>query len=336
MVALRGWPLDLAELAVAARRSEPDADGLTGALAAGDVIRSYAFRGGSYVFTPEIGAVLLSVHTAGRSWEKERFQRQAGFELADWEPFRVAMREILETGPKTRPEIAEELAGRPELRHLADAAAGAGADTLYKPLHWWGDICFGPERDGQATFRQLDGDAAWPGLPDVDDAGRAAIELYLGAYGPATDANLHYWLAEGLGAPRRRVRQWLADLDDRVTEVAVGDVAAYVRTTDLDAIATTEPTDELQLLPGFDPWILGPGTADTRILAAQRRSLGTRGANLVIRGGVVSGVWRRQRDEVMVSWFDEAGPAPEADLEAATAQLGRGEPLTVVVQRTSV
>lgn len=313
--------MDLAELAVAVRRSAPTPGELTAALSAGDVIRSYAFRGGSYVFTPEVGAVLLSVHTAPRSWEKERFQRQAGFELADWEPFRAAMQEILEPEPLTRREIADRLADIPALRGLADAATGSGADALYKPLHWWGDICFGPERDGQATFRRLRDDPAWPGLPDLDDAGRAAIELYLGAYGPATVANLHYWLAEGLAAPRRRVMQWLNELGDDVSEVTVGDITGYVCTKDLDDIAAAEPSEQVRLLPGFDPWLLGPGTADTRLLAAQRRSVGTRGANLVLRGGVVSGVWRRRRDEVTVSWFDEAGLVPRDELETEARRV---------------
>lgn len=337
VVALRGWPAGLAELAVAVRRSGSESGELTTALAAGDVIRSYAFRGGSYVFTPAIGAVLLSVHTAGRSWEKERFQRQAGFTLADWDPLRAAMREILAAGPQTRRQIADALAATPRLRKLAPAAAGAGADTLYKPLHWWGDICFGPDRDGDATFRALGGDPSWPGLPDADDAGRMAIEFYLGAYGPVTDANLHYWLAEGLGAPRRRVLQWLADLGDRVTTVVVGGDPAYVRTVDLDELVAAEPTDQLRLLPGFDPWLMGPGTADTRLLAAQRRSVGTRGANVVIQGGVVSGVWRSRNDEVTVSWFEEAGPMPKADLAAEVQHLAdlQGTSLTLIAKTST-
>src|SRR5699024_5023336 len=125
----------------------------------------------------------------------------------------------------------------PSLAHLATGATGAGADSLYKPLHWWGDICFGPTRDGQATFRLLADDPQWPGLPDVDDAGRQAIRLYLTAYGPATIGNLSYWLSEGLSVPRRRLQGWLADLGDELCTVTIDDGAeAYLLATDRDEL----------------------------------------------------------------------------------------------------
>lgn len=53
--------------------------------------------------------------------------------------------------------------------------------------------------------------------------------------------------------------------------------------------------------PNSIPWVLGPGTADTRLLASTRRTLATKGANLVIRGGVVSGTWRVHGDGLEVS-----------------------------------
>src|SRR5690606_32128716 len=61
------------------------------------------------------------------------------------------------------------------LRHLVPAAAtGAGSDALYKPLHWWGDLAFGPDRDGISTFRLLSPEPL-PATPDVDEAGRRAV-----------------------------------------------------------------------------------------------------------------------------------------------------------------
>lgn len=57
VVALRGWPANLADLAINVRQGEPEPGALERALEAGEVIRSYAFRGGSYVFAPEIGSV---------------------------------------------------------------------------------------------------------------------------------------------------------------------------------------------------------------------------------------------------------------------------------------
>lgn len=242
VVALRGWPADLADMMICIRQERPEPGALERALADGDVIRSYAFRGGSYVFTPPVAAVLLSVRTSTRIWEKSRYQQQGGFAIDDWEPLRETVRDLLADGPKSRAEIGARLKAVPALEHLAGAATGTGADSLYKPLHWWGDICFGPMRDGQATFRLLRGDPHWPGLPDADEAGRSAIRLYLASYGPVTVENLVYWLTAGLGVPRRRVLGWLADLAGEVTQVSVDGVEAWILAADLDDIEASEPS----------------------------------------------------------------------------------------------
>lgn len=322
-VAIRGWPAEGAALAIAVRLAIAKADpfALDRALDAGEIVRSYAFRGGSYLFTPEHASMLLSVRTATRIWEKPRWQRQGDFLLDDWEPFRHAIREVLADGPKTRDEIGAHLTTIPALRHLAVGATGTGSDSLYKPLHWWGDICFGPYRDGHATFRLLAGDPRWPGLPDVDTAGRQAIACYLGAYGPATMENLLYWLTEGLGVPRRRLARWLADLGDEVSIIRTESGESYVLTADLKELATATPSESVHLLPGFDPWVLNPGTADTRIVPSTRRALATRGANLVMRGGEMTGTWRIRGQTLDIAWFSDAGKPPATAIDVAIQRL---------------
>ncbi len=349
VVAVRGWPAETAELAVAMRQAEPRAGTVQRALDDGELVRSYAFRGGSYVFTHETASVLLAARTATRIWETDRWQRQGGFAIDDWAPLRDAVRDALRTGPRTRAEVGAHLARIPALRHLASAATeGSGSDALYKPLHWWGDICFGPERDGQSTFRRLDDDPRWPGLPDVDEAGRRACLLHLEAYGPATSANLGYWLTEGLGVPRRRLEGWLRDLGDAVATVEVDGEAMLMAAADVAELeaaghdhtgheatgheATARP-DAVVLLPAYDPWVLGPGTADTRIVPAARRSLVSNGANLVVSGGVVAGIWRARGTTLAVSWFAEAGAPPTAALEEQAARVAafRGESLSLSI-----
>lgn len=334
VVALRGWPAELAELACAVRQEQPAPGTLQRALDDGELIRSYAFRGGSYVFSHGIAAALLACRGTTRVWETRRFQQQAGFTLTDWQPLRDAMQDILAAGPANRQEISDRLTHVATLRHLADAALGAGSDSLYKPLHWWGDICFGPTQDGRSTFRLLEGDPRWPGLPALEEAGPRAVELYLGSYGPATLANLEYWLTEGLSVPRRQLTAWISRLGHAVTSVSVDGTEAYALTRDLPQLAAAEPSEAVRLLPGFDPWIFGPGTADSRLLPVDHRALATRGAHLVIRGGVVSGTWRIRGDQLWVSWFGESGPAPGAELERETARIGRirGRLLTLALE----
>lgn len=333
VVAVRAWPADLAEQAVAVRRAEPERGAVARALADGELVCVYAFRGGAYVMAHDDAAAVLTARTATRVWESARYQRQGGFAVDDWAPVRDAVLTALADGPRTRHEIADHLARVPALRHLAEAAAsGAGADSLYKPLHWWGDICFGPPRDGRTTFRVLRGDARWPGPPDLDTAGRHALVRYLTAYAPATLDNVLSWLADGLSVPRRRVLAWLDDVGE-VTTVRAGDVDAYVLTADADGLGTAEPSDAVRLVPGFDPWVLGPGTADARVVPPVRRALASKGSNLVVRGGVVAGTWRVTGDVVAVSWFREAGRAPTAALADEVARLAdlRGDALGLEV-----
>ncbi|MGC4191749.1 MAG: crosslink repair DNA glycosylase YcaQ family protein [Thermomicrobiales bacterium] len=184
-----------------------------------------------------------------------------------------------------------------------------------------GDICFGPSRDGAATFRALAGDPLWPSLPDVDTAGRRAIALYLGSYGPATAENLGSWINDGLGVPRRRLLGWLAGLGETVSTVLVDGAPAYAMTPDLDQLAATESSNLVRLLPGFDPWVLGPGTADARIVDPHRRALVTRGANLVLWCGVVSGTWRVRGPVLTIVWFSERGSPPIAALEDEVVRI---------------
>ncbi|WP_091413564.1 DNA glycosylase AlkZ-like family protein [Friedmanniella luteola] len=182
----------------------------------------------------------------------------------------------------------------------------------------------GPQRDGQSTFRLLRDDPAWPGLLDVEDAGRELVTRYLGSYGPATSANLHYWFTDGLGAPRRRLDSWLSDVADHVTvdgDGGGGGEEWYVLNADLEALHAAELSVTVRLLPPFDPWILGPGTADPRLIAPARRALFSQGANPVIVGGAVAGTWRLRARMVEVSCFHEAGALPEGSFDAELQRL---------------
>lgn len=334
VVTLRSWPADQAELAIAVRLAKPALGGLEAALASGALIRSYALRGGSYVFTHDIAALFLAVRTTTRIWETRRWQQQGSFAIDDWQPVRHAIREALASGPKTREELQAHIQRIPALKHLAKGATGAGGDSFYKPMHWWGDICFGPYRDGQPTFRLLAGDPRWPGLPEVDEAGPRAIALYLGAYGPATIENLTYWFVEGLGVPRQRLLAWLADLGSEIEEVTLDTKPAYVLAASLKGLRAAKANDAIGLLPGYDPWIMGPGTADAWMIAPARRALATRGGNLVTQGGVVAGTWRIRKADLTVTWFKEGGAPPAATLQAQAERIGHivGRELNLVTE----
>jgi hypothetical protein len=112
---------------------------------------------------------------------------------------------------------------------------------------------------------------------------------------------VHYWLGEGRGAGRKRIRSWIADFGDRLAAVDVDGESAYVLREDLDDLAATPATTAVRLLPGYDQWVLGPGTADAHVVPPARRNLVSRRANIVIVGGVVSGTWSLTGDHVVTA-----------------------------------
>jgi len=307
------------ELAVRMRRQRSRPGDVAKALADGRIIKTFAFRGATHLMTPADGGAYLALRAASRMWELPSWQSHYGLTPADWTPLRETVREALAAGPLTRDELGAAVTARPKFRHLAFAFAD-GAGTLLKPLAWQGEMSFGPPRDGRATFQRLDTNPRWAGIPDLDDAGTRAVEHYFRVYGPATPDRLHYWLGEGLGAGRKRITGWITGLGDRLATVDVDGQSAHVLREDLDELSATPPSTAVRLLPAYDQWVLGPGTADAHVVPPAERTPISRGANLVIAGGVVSGTWSLHGDEVAVTWFGEPGdPARDSLAE----QVGR-------------
>jgi hypothetical protein len=203
--------------------------------------------------------------------------------------------------------------------HLGFAFTGDNW-TLLKPLAWQGVMSMGIG-SGRTTFQRLDANPRWKGLPDLDEAGTAAVAHYLSAYGPATSTNLGYWLGAGLGAARRRVGGWLTHLGDRVTEIDVEGTRAFVLTEHVDEISKMPLAPTLRLLPGIDQWVMGPGTADAHVVPAAQRAAMSRGANMVIVSGVVAGTWALKQDLLSINWFKPHQAPPEGALTDEISRL---------------
>jgi hypothetical protein len=313
-----------AELAVRVRQQHSRPGDVRRALAAGDLIKTWAMRGTLHLLTPEDAGAYLSLLASGRSWELPSWQRYFGMTSRHWEILRPAVREILDGNVLTREGLIAGVTARPGLEHVGEALA-SGWGTLLKPLAFQGDLVFGPSRGNRVTFTRPDrASPRWGGVPDPDEAAPRAILAYLGTYGPATTAGFRNWLARGrIGA--RPLRAWFADLGDRLAEVDLEGQRAYVRTEDLDDLLSTHPTESVRLLPGFDQWVLGPGTDDGQVLAAARRSAVSRQsgwiAPIVVTGGRVTGTWELDGDRLAIAWFSEAGRPPRRFLAAEAERL---------------
>jgi Winged helix DNA-binding domain len=313
-----------AELAVRVRRQRSRSGEVSRALSQGRLIKTWAMRGALHLLTPEEAGAFLSLMATGRSWERPSWQRYFGVTTKQLETLRHAVREALDGRRLTREELVAAVVQRRGLKHVGEALL-SGWGTLLKPLAWQGELCHGPSQGNRVTFmRPADASSRWAGVPDPDQAAPVAIAAYLGAHGPATIDAFGNWLAGGWFG-KRQLRTWFEALEDRLAEVDVEGERAHVLAEDLDELGSTAPTNAVRLLPGFDQYVLGPGTADARVVPTARRSAVSRQAGwispVVISGGVVCGTWERDGDRVGVAWFSEAGRAPRKGLEAEVRRL---------------
>lgn len=313
-----------AELAVRVRRVASRPGEIGRALSEGRLIKTWAMRGTLHLLTPEEGGAFLSLMAAGRSWERPSWQRHFGLTPALLDVLRGAVREALGDGVLTRDELVTAVVAQRGLDHLGDALR-SGWGSVLKPLAWHGDLCFGRSRGGRVTFMRPEvASSRWAGLLDPEQAAPRAIVAYFGAYGPATIENFRGWLSRGrIGAVQ--LRRWFSALGDRLVEVRMDGMRAYVLAEHVDELATTRPTRALRLLPGFDQYVLGPGTEDGRVIPVARRSAVSRQsgwiAPIVVAGGVVCGTWELEGSELRVAWFSEAGRPPRNALVAEAARL---------------
>jgi DNA glycosylase AlkZ-like len=325
-----------AELAVRVRSAAVEAGDVGAALADGRLVKTWAMRGTLHLFRPQDAGTYLALMSSVRSWERPIWQRRFGLNPDQVETLRVQVRAALASGPLTREELIERVTAHDRLDHIGDVLR-SGWGTVLKPLAWHGDIVYGPSRGTRVTF-QLPAQASrrWTGLPEPEVALPVAIRSYLSAYGPATPSAFSGWLSRGL-LSMKSLKAAFAAPETGLLEVEVDGGRAWIRAEDVDELLASAPTDALRLLPGFDQWVLGPGTDDTRVIPVGRRTAVSRTAGwiapIVVVGGVVSGTWELNDDQVVVDWFTELGRPPKPQLAAEAERLAAlvGRPLTLRV-----
>jgi hypothetical protein len=322
-----------ADLAVRVRRRASRPDEVAGALAQGRLVKTWAMRGTLHLLAPENGALFLSIMAAERAWAS--WGRYFGKSEAQMDALWRTACDLLRGEPLTRAELADAIAARRTVA-FAEPAFRSSYGEIMRPLAWRGELCFGPSRDGRITFtspaRATD---RWPGLVDADEAAPAVIDAYLAAYGPATVDGLARWLRGAV--EKRRLKSWFADATGRLAEVTVDGRPGYVRARDSRELVSTQPTETVRLVPGFDQYVLGAGTEDEHVVPAARRAAVSRQSGwispVVLAGGKICGTWELKRDEVRVAWFTEAGRPPRSALDGEVARLAdlTGRPLRLAV-----
>ncbi len=319
VVAVPTWPAD-PELAVGRRLAGPRPGVVEAGLAEGTLVRTWSFRGAVHLMATDTAPTYLVLRCAARQWELPSWRRHYGLEPGDWPALRGTVRAALAGGPRTPAALATHLARKAQFRQVAPFIDRRDA-TFLKPFAWQGDLVLGRGPGGQLLLCAPP--SSWGEWPALEDAGRDAVRAYLDAYGPATAGHLQRWLGEGLGAGRRRIQRWIDELSTELTEVDIEGAAYLHLGRQVDALADTAAGEAgtLALLPAYDPWTSGPGTADPWLIAPERRPVATAGAHLVVRGGRACGTWKTSPGRLAVRWFPEAGEPPRGDLAREATRL---------------
>jgi Winged helix DNA-binding domain len=236
-----------------------------------------------------------------------------------------AVQEMLGTaGCLSRAEIAEGLARR--------GIPSAGQATVH--VIWRaaldGLVCYGPDRNGDASFVLLD-DWVPPAAKRDRDASLAELaRRHLQAYGPAKPEDLAGWSGLSL-ADARRGWGLLGDQAVPVPTLAGPMWLLSSRTGWLHKTHLPDPDPVVRLLPAFDGlWLGWYGDRDT-MLPPQFRSRVYPGGGVirpsVMVDGQAAGTWTRrtrgQTLDVVVDLFDDAGAEALNSLRAAATDLGR-------------
>ena len=318
--AVPAWPDAAAELAVGTRRQDGRSGDVARALEAGKLVKVFLFRGATHYLTPQDAGDHLALRASSKMWELPSWVSYYGLAPEDWPWFREYVRNALTDGPLTRGELAAALRRSSRYRHLG-AHVADGNYTLLKPLTWQGDMGLGVGRNGEATFLRLDAVPGWGGIPDLEEAGPRVVEAYFRIYGPAAPERVQRWLGSGLGVKRKAVDRWLESLGDRLKTVAIEGDRALVLRQDLEELEAARASTAVRLLPGRDPWVMGPGTDDPQVVPPRRRGPASGSANLVLARGVVAGTWSIRDGRLEVTWFGESGRVPRTALDEETGRL---------------
>lgn len=167
----------------------------------------------------------------------------------------------------------------------------SGWGGILKPVARRGLLCFGPSRGQSVTFVRPQ---QWLGSWREVDPDQALVEVarrYLRAYGPATKEDFTRWMGSWTGVGKAA---W-AGLADELVGVTIEGRRADLLSADVKLISKQRVEESIQLLPPFDPYLMGHSSRDHIVEAANlskvSRTAGWISA-VVLVDGKVAGTWK--------------------------------------------
>lgn len=274
----------------------------------------------------------LPLYTAAtsRRWVRVRPSWLKYMQLSENEFWKLAQEigAALDGTPVTREELIAAVGNgkSPHVRQLLKSGWGG----MLKPAARNGLLCFGPSRGQSVTF--VSPRKWFPRWREVDPD-KAIVEVarrYLHTYGPATKGDFARWWGAWPGVANAA---W-SGLADETVRVAVGAARLDLLESDLKTIAKARFETRVQLLPLFDPYLMGHARRDhlfdTVHAPKVSRTAGWISA-VVLVDGRVTGTWTHaagKRLIIRVAPFDKLRADVLAQVKQRAGELAGAMGLT--------
>lgn len=318
--------------AIGLRAPSSSAEDIEKAIVDGRIVRTWLLRGTLHFTAAEDVRWMLRLLSPRLIAGSKRRDDQLALDGQVYARARGLLSDVLQGG---EPLARQELMG--VLEKAGISTAGQRGYHILWHLALTGLICFGPMKGRQPTFALLDEWSPHGKELTRDGSLEELASRYFTGHGPAQLPDLIWW--SGLSASDARAGLELAK--PGLVEATFGGATYWSRPSEHQ---NAEEFGGLQLLPGFDEYIIGyrdrSAVLDRRHTKKVLSSNGIFHPTLVIDGRA-RGSWKavRKRKEIIIeaSPFSALSKEEIRSLEAAGARYGRflGLPATMCVGEVS-
>jgi hypothetical protein len=229
-----------------------------------------------------------------RHYLRESWLRYFGVTAEEMEQLLTAVAQALDGRMLTREELGREVARLTGSEDLGKAIGGSWG-TLLKPVAYRGHLCFAPCAGQNVRFTRTDQWLRRWWQEDPDLAFAEITRRYLATYGPATRDDFAQWWGMSVAGARKL----LHGLGAEATVVDVEGTHAVMLSEDVQQATNASVSRSVQLLPGFDQYVLGASRHLLKLLPGPFTARISRQAGwispVLLVNGRMDGVWRHER-----------------------------------------
>jgi hypothetical protein len=294
------------------------------------LIRHHGMRRTLWVATPPVVRLMHSAATRDLLANERRrtcqlLARSGVEDPEQWlaEAEKLVLTDLRQYGPSTAREIGQRSEALRQRLHLAPGKAYAAVQSAHSRvlyiLGFDGKMLRGqPSNWINGAYRYVDAESWLPGgLGDLDprQASAELAERWLQRFGPATTADVQWWM----GWAMKRTKQALAD--SGAVEADLEGTPGWLSADD-PPVGPVEPW--VAVLPGLDPTIMGWKQRDWYLPSTSMEVFdraGNGGPSLWVDGRVV-GAWAQAKDGLIhTHYFERVAAARRREIDQRIDQL---------------